>query len=203
MVNVAPFEAGGAPQQATTKMTPPPINTTTPKIDDADDSNDGDSNNQKHVRVDIGGGNDDEDEVLEKRTPWYGGNITPWWFLCTIYMLVFVVYMGFRSFGYASVAFIIHTIIAFIFITSCAWNLLHTPSQGKSYRHIHIIMGRIAMMCGFFVVVTGYVLVLTGDSSLSNAAEITFMATGGMQILLQGCLIFAIRVPKSTYHMNI
>jgi len=145
-------------------------------------------------------GEDESKHLTEASVPWYCGNMTPWWFLSTLYMLLFVVYMGFRAFGHASAAFVIHTLVAFAFIVACAWNLLHTPSQGKMYKESHIWIGRIAMMSGTFVVVTGYVLVLTGNSSLSHAAEITFMATGAMQILFQGCLVFAIRVKKSTYY---
>ena len=91
------------------------------------------NNNPHNKHGDLDCISDNSDSDVKETIPWYGGNLTPWWFLCTVYMVLFVIYLGFRAFGDASVTFAIHTTIAFVFIICCTWNLIHTPSQGKRY----------------------------------------------------------------------
>jgi hypothetical protein len=145
---------------------------------------------------------DSNDSETAESTPWYWGNMTPWWFLVTIYCLVFVFYMGFRAFGAeTAAAFIIHTLLALYFVVACAWNLLHTPSQGALYRKIHQGAGRVAVLSGTFVVVTGYVLILTGQTQLSVTAQRVFMAVGAFQIIVQAALVFFVRRQGIHNHM--
>lgn len=120
-------------------------------------------------------------------------NWTPMWIIGTVYMFVFVAYMGFAHFGNATATFVIHTIEALAFIVACAWNLWHTPSHGDLYRAIHRWMGWIAMISGTVIVVTGYILVLKGETSLSETAQIMFMSTGAFQLVVQAVLIYTIR----------
>ena len=129
------------------------------------------------------------------------GNWTPMWVVCTLYMLFFVIYLGFREFGDASVAFVLHTLVAWTFILACAWNLFHTPSHGGWYRQVHRWTGWTAVASGTFVVASGYWIVLKDESSLSTMAQNLFLGTGALQVLMQVFMVYFIRRQRVFLHI--
>lgn len=156
--------------------------TSSPRNDD----DDADNSHQHH---------DHEEENQQQQRRWWNGNWgNPIWVLGTVYLLVFVCYMGLAQFGNNKTAgFILHALLALAFVLSCAWNLFHTPSHGPSFARIHRWMGWSAVISGFFVVLTGYVIVLLGNSTLSQTANIVFMSTGAFQVVVQILLVVCIK----------
>ncbi|CAK4082333.1 unnamed protein product [Aphanomyces euteiches] len=92
-----------------------------------------------------------------KRRAWYDGNFSFWWLLGGVLGLWFTLYKGFgilfsllpSSSGMkVGPFFAIHLVTAALFLAICVYNIFHTPSHGGSYRAVHIILGRMAMIAG-------------------------------------------------------
>ncbi|CAK4454163.1 unnamed protein product [Aphanomyces euteiches] len=92
-----------------------------------------------------------------KPRAWYDGNFSFWWLLGAILGLWFTRYKGLgilfsllpsatgRKMG---PFFAIHLVTAALFLGICIYNVFHTPSHGGSYRAVHIVLGRMAMIAG-------------------------------------------------------
>uniref|UniRef100_A0A7S3KW12 Cytochrome b561 domain-containing protein n=1 Tax=Amphora coffeiformis TaxID=265554 RepID=A0A7S3KW12_9STRA len=135
---------------------------------------------------------------------WWRGHWSPLWVVGTLYLLLFIVYLGFAEFGHKPAAFILHSVLALNFCVACAANLFHTPSHGPPYRKIHIWTGWIAMWSGAAVVGTGFFMVFRQgyEVSISTTAQNTFIGTGLFQLVIQVGMIWAIRYAGNVwYHM--
>lgn len=135
---------------------------------------------------------------------WWQGNWSPLWAMGTTYLLLFIVYLGMAEFGHKPAAFIVHTLLALSFVVACAANLFHTPSHAGCWRTVHRWIGWTAMFSGLAVVLTGYYMVFRRGYStgISTTAETVFVVTGAFQLVVQGAMVYAMRLHQSTwYHM--
>lgn len=83
------------------------------------------------------------------------GNLTPWWFFGTIFVIYFLCALGLPRVETDGAVMGTHIPLAFMFVVVCAWNLYHTPSHGPTFRQLHKIVGWTAMAVGFFSILTG------------------------------------------------
>ncbi|KAF0708648.1 hypothetical protein As57867_006262, partial [Aphanomyces stellatus] len=87
------------------------------------------------------------------------GNFTFWWLFGGVLALWFVLYKGLGVlFGLlppptltqpVRPIFALHLVTAALITLICVYNIFHTPSHGRTYRTVHIVLGRMAMISGF------------------------------------------------------
>lgn len=115
------------------------------------------------------------------------GNLTPWWFLGTVYTVVFLARLGVPRIWTDTPTMAFHIPMAFGFTLFTAWNLFHTPQQGPMWRVLHVWVGWLAMAVGFASVFSGYAYILSGQSQLRMGNKVLMMTIGLIQAVLQ-CL---------------
>ncbi|KAF0684096.1 Aste57867_23883 [Aphanomyces stellatus] len=92
------------------------------------------------------------------------GNFTIWWLVGSVFVLWFTIYKGMGVlFGLlpppsgnpVGPIFAIHLTTASLFTWICIFNVFHSPSHGRYYRSVHIVLGRMAMIAGLLSFVCG------------------------------------------------
>jgi hypothetical protein len=124
------------------------------------------------------------------------GNMTPWWFMGTVYTVFFLSRLGVPRIFYDTPMMGFHIPMAFLFVLACAWNLYHTPHQGPIYRVAHVWVGWTAMVVGVLSVMSGYAYILDGTSQLPLGTKVLMMAIGLIQLGLQGLGLWYVRGRK-------
>jgi len=130
-------------------------------------------------------GLDDSEPMLANVGYVLRGNLTPWWFLSTIYVIYFMATLGFPRIEYDTGGMAFHICMAFLFVVGCAWNLYHTPSHGPRFRISHRTVGWVTNVIGLASIISGYDYILAGHSKLSFSTKVLMMAIGAIQLLLQ------------------
>ncbi|KAG9412945.1 hypothetical protein AC1031_015961 [Aphanomyces cochlioides] len=129
-----------------------------------------------------------------KPRAWYDGNFSFWWLLGAVLGLWFTLYKGLgilfsllpsatgRKMG---PFFAIHLVTAALFLGICVYNVFHTPSHGGSYRAVHIVLGRMAMIAGLISFGCGAVTAFWERYNGHNGFAIGITIGGIIQVCTQ------------------
>ena len=110
----------------------------------------------------------DKYEFQEPPRKLWSGNTNVWMAAGSLYIIWFVLQRGTWRFTLPiSTLGGTHVICASLFAIICCMNVFHTPSHGPAYRHVHIWLGRAAMLIGVVSVVTGMIVLYSnGEHSI-------------------------------------
>ena len=126
------------------------------------------------------------------------GNGNIWWILGSLISVWFTCGRGFpflatfpRNDKYPAVA--AHVLLASIISWLCIWNLFHTPSHGPTYKWLHVIAGRIAVVVGAISAILGFITVWYLEYEGASGFAIGISIGGVLQLWASGMGWYHIR----------